>query len=54
VAVYFDKTLADMDRVNFHPLTNDQTVTIAIADLMRFFDHTGHDISIMPLAEIMN
>ena len=54
VTVYFDKTLADMERANFHPLTNDQTVTIAIADLIRFFAHTGHYISILPLAEIMN
>jgi Ala-tRNA(Pro) deacylase len=54
VTVYFDQTLADMEQANFHPLTNDQTVTIAIADLMQFFSHTGHVISVLPIAKIMN
>lgn len=53
VTVFLDKTLADMEKANFHPLINDQTVTIAIADLMRFFEYTGHVVSILPLAERM-
>lgn len=54
VTVYLDKTLADMEAVNFHPLINDQTVTIAGSDLRRFFEYTGHQVTILPLAEIMN
>lgn len=54
VTVFLDKTLADMELANFHPLINDQTVTISVNDLMRFFEFTCHQVSILPLAEIMN
>ena len=53
VTVFLDETLAEMEKANFHPLVNDQTVTISISDLMRFFDHTGHKVTILPLQKIM-
>ena len=53
VTVFLDETLANMEKANFHPLVNDQTITIAISDLMRFFAHTGHEVTILPLQKLM-
>ncbi|MGA1020031.1 MAG: prolyl-tRNA synthetase associated domain-containing protein [Candidatus Puniceispirillales bacterium] len=53
VTVFLDETLANMEKANFHPLVNDQTVTIAISDLMRFFSYTGHSVTILPLQKLM-
>ena len=54
VAVFLDASLAAMEYANFHPLTNEATITIALADLMRFFRHTQHDVVILPLKELGN
>lgn len=52
VAVFLDASLAEMECANFHPLTNEATITIALADLMRFFQHTKHEVAILPLKEL--
>ena len=52
VAVFLDARLAEMECANFHPLTNEATITIALTDLMRFFQYTQHDVTILPLNRI--
>ena len=47
VTLVIDKTLADGDIVNFHPLLNDATTAISSADMIRFAKATGHDPVIM-------
>jgi Ala-tRNA(Pro) deacylase len=50
VTLIFDKALMDHDVINAHPLTNDATTSIATADLKRFVEAAGHDVTILNLA----
>ena len=43
VQLLFDADLADQHCLFAHPLVNDMTLGVSGADLMRFFNHTGHD-----------
>jgi Ala-tRNA(Pro) deacylase len=45
----FDERLMAHDPVNFHPLRNDATTSIASADLLAFARATGHEPRIMSL-----
>ncbi len=47
VTLVIDKTLAEADIVNFHPLLNDATTAISSADMIKFAKATGHDPVIM-------
>ena len=49
VLVVLDEELVRHDMVNCHPLTNTATTTIAAADLMAFFRHTGHEPLVIAL-----
>jgi len=42
VTPVFDQAMLDHALLNFHPLTNDATTTIASADLLRFVAACGH------------
>jgi len=54
VTLVIDKTLADADIVNFHPLKNDATTAISSADMIKFAKATGHDPVIMDFAALTN
>ena len=43
VHVVLDRALLEEDPLNFHPLDNTMTTTIASADLLRFLEATGHE-----------
>ena len=43
VQLLFDAKLADQPCLFAHPLVNDMTLGVSGLDLMRFFNHTGHD-----------
>ena len=43
VRLVLDEGLLMHDMVNCHPMTNEATTTIATADLMAFFQSTGHE-----------
>jgi len=42
VRLVMDKSLYDYDEINVHPLVNDKTLTMKIADLDTFLEKTGH------------
>lgn len=42
VQVIIDKAMMDAELICVHPLDNAMTVSLSPADLLRFFDHTGH------------
>ena len=42
VSLVLDRALRDGGPVNAHPLTNTMTSAIALPDLLRFFEATGH------------
>ncbi|MCG8621386.1 MAG: prolyl-tRNA synthetase associated domain-containing protein [Proteobacteria bacterium] len=42
VQLVFDSHLSKAEYINCHPLTCEETLTIAVLDLHRFFAHTGH------------
>jgi Ala-tRNA(Pro) deacylase len=42
VQLVLDRSVADGGPVNAHPLVNTMTTALAPADLLRFFDATGH------------
>lgn len=44
-----DSAMLAHDRLNYHPLTNDRTTTIAAADLVRFIESCGHAPRILDL-----
>ena len=50
VTVVLDAAMMAHDVLNFHPLTNTGTTTIARADLVRFLEATGHKPRIEALA----
>ena len=43
VQLLLDADLADQPCLYAHPLVNDMTLGVSGADLMRFFNHTGHN-----------
>ena len=49
VTVVLEAALMRHDMLNFHPLTNTMTTSLARADLIRFLDATGHSPRILPL-----
>jgi len=51
VKLIIDKTLAESDIVNFHPLLNDATTAISGADMLKFAKATGHDPLIMDFSQ---
>jgi Ala-tRNA(Pro) deacylase len=51
VSVVLDASLMAFKRVNFHPLVNSMTTTIAREDLIRFLQATGHEARVMALPE---
>ena len=42
VRLIMDKTLLDAEEINVHPLVNDKTLTMKVADLEKFLEETGH------------
>jgi Ala-tRNA(Pro) deacylase len=50
VSVVLDQALTSESLLNFHPLVNDQTATIAPADLMKFLEAVDHRPAVMALA----
>ena len=47
VRVILDERMMAHDMVNYHPLTNEATTSIAPADLLKFIRACGHEPSIM-------
>jgi Ala-tRNA(Pro) deacylase len=50
VGVVLDEGLMRHDRLNFHPLENTATTTIARQDFLAFLRHAGHPPKILPVA----
>jgi Ala-tRNA(Pro) deacylase len=50
VTVVLDQALMTHERLNFHPLTNTATTTIARDGLLKFLDSTGHTPRIEPVS----
>ena len=44
IIVLIDKTIPENDKVNFHPLRNNATMTIEYNDMIRFVEHLGNEI----------
>ncbi len=51
VSVILDEDLMRHDRLNFHPLENTATTSIAANDMIAFLRATGHEPEIIALAE---
>ena len=51
VSVILDAVMMQHAVLNFHPLINTATTTIANTDLIRFLEATGHPPKIIPLPE---
>jgi Ala-tRNA(Pro) deacylase len=50
VTVVLDAAMMALETLNFHPLVNTMTTSIARADLLRFLAATGHAARIEPVA----
>jgi Ala-tRNA(Pro) deacylase len=50
VRVVLDAAMLQIDPLNFHPLVNTRTTAIAPADLLRFFEATGHSPLLLDFA----
>ena len=50
VTVVLDRAMLDHDVLNFHPLVNTMTTSVARDDLLKFFLATGHTPRIEPVA----
>ena len=51
VSVVLDAAMMAQPQINFHPLHNTMTTTIARDDLVRFLEATGHPPRIVPVSE---
>jgi Ala-tRNA(Pro) deacylase len=51
VTVALDTAMMQRDMLNFHPLDNTMTTTIASGDLVRFLEAAGHTPRILALAD---
>ena len=51
VQVVLDEGMMAHELLNYHPLTNEATTTIASTDLLRFLQDCGHEPRIVPLPE---
>ena len=49
VKILLDKAMMEGDIVNYHPLINTMTVSLAPADLLRFIESCGHEPHIVDL-----
>jgi Ala-tRNA(Pro) deacylase len=49
VRVLLDRAMLDREQLNYHPLTNAATTTIAAADLGRFLAWSGHEVQVLDL-----
>lgn len=49
VSVVLDAAMMKADIVNYHPLDNAMTISLTPADLLKFFDYTGHAARIIDL-----
>jgi Ala-tRNA(Pro) deacylase len=47
-----DRAMLDHERLNYHPLTNEATTTIAAEDLVRFIEACGHRPRIIDLEAV--
>ncbi|MFN3212981.1 MAG: prolyl-tRNA synthetase associated domain-containing protein [Henriciella sp.] len=47
-----DAALMGFDRVNFHPLVNTATTSIAQEDLRRFVEATGHSLTVVDFSTL--
>jgi Ala-tRNA(Pro) deacylase len=50
VALVLDEALMRHEQLNFHPLENTATTTIAAADLVRFLRAVGHEPRLAPVS----
>lgn len=50
VNVVLDQAMMEADLVCYHPLLNTMTIALSPADLLRFFEHTGHQPQIVGLS----
>ena len=51
VSVVLDQAMMAHEVLNYHPLTNTMTTSIARDDLVRFLKATGHPPAILPVSE---
>lgn len=51
VGLVLDKSMMDAEIVNYHPMDNGMTVGLSPEDLLKFFDHTGHDPQILDMGK---
>ena len=49
VKVILDKEMMENERLNFHPLVNTATTTIAAKDLVKFLEHCNQEFDIIRL-----
>ena len=42
VTLVLDRQLMDVEKINVHPLVNDKTLTLNMADLLQYLEGTGH------------
>jgi Ala-tRNA(Pro) deacylase len=51
VTFILDQALADEEIINCHPLSNDATTSVAVKDLLRFMEATGHVPLVLKVAD---
>jgi Ala-tRNA(Pro) deacylase len=49
VTVILEARMLEYDHLNYHPLQNEATTTIATSDLLRFIEACGHTPVVMAL-----
>ncbi|MBO0759146.1 MAG: prolyl-tRNA synthetase associated domain-containing protein [Bradyrhizobiaceae bacterium] len=50
VSIVLDAAMMEHETLNYHPLVNTMTTSIASADLLKFLEATGHRARIVPLS----
>lgn len=49
ILVYFDKAIMGEERMSFHPNTNEKTIFLKTADVLRFLESIDYDVEVIEL-----
>ena len=50
VQIFLEKSMMEQDVVNYHPMLNTMTISLKPNDLIKFIEHTEHEVHIVDLS----
>ena len=51
VQIFLEKSMMEQEIVNYHPMLNTMTISLKPSDLIKFIEHTRHEVHIIDLSD---